>query len=84
VEKYGEHWKFMEERLVVRTDAQIRNRYQVFIRQRNKELKKSLERSMKNAHSQFDKVWSDWDNDLDFSDQECAFWEMESIIPVVA
>jgi hypothetical protein len=67
VERYGKRWKGMETYFPGRTDTQIKNRYKVLCRRRQKERKKFLEVQMDYLRGPFD-----------FPDQELD-WELDPI-----
>jgi hypothetical protein len=76
MEKYGNHWKFMEKHLIGRTDAQIKNRYKVIMRRRNKEEKKAVEPPLNNTHNSFGSLWTNCGSDVGFANAEslqCEF-----------
>jgi hypothetical protein len=70
VRELHHQWKCMEQYLPRRTDSQIKNRYKVIIRRRQKEEKRSLGLPLKKARKMIEYAPSDWAEN---------FWGMEFV-----
>jgi hypothetical protein len=69
VQKYGRHWKFLEKYLTGRKDNQIKNRYKVILRRKNKQRKLALK--------EVEVGWPEIESDLGFGNYEFGQCEYE-------